>query len=125
MEDVDRTELRLLRPGEVAELLGVSRSWLYAAAQEGRIPCVRLGGADGPVRFRRDALEAWIASGPRREQIRKASTATEKRRPPRPRNADPGQLRLMLQPKLQRRTSRIAASVRATASSRPWVAKSA
>jgi excisionase family DNA binding protein len=95
MDDAERTELRLLRPSEVAELLGVSRSWLYAAAQEGRIPCVRLGGADGPVRFRRDALEAWIASGSRREQAREASTAREKRRAPRRRTADPGQLRLM------------------------------
>lgn len=95
MDDVDRVDLRLLRPGEVAELLGVSRSWLYAAAQEGRIPCVRLGGADGPVRFRLDELEAWIASGSRRESVREASAATEKRRPPQRRKADPGQLRLM------------------------------
>jgi excisionase family DNA binding protein len=42
-------------------MLGVSRSWLYAAAQSGRIPSVRLGGADGPVRFRPRELDAWIA----------------------------------------------------------------
>jgi excisionase family DNA binding protein len=94
MEDVDRTELQLLRPGEVAELLGVSRSWLYAAAQEGRIPCVRLGGADGPVRFRRDALEAWLALGSQREPVREVGTAAGNR-VPRRRKADPGQLRLM------------------------------
>ena len=42
------------------DLLGVSRSWLYDAAKGGRIPCVRLGGPDGPVRFRARELEAWI-----------------------------------------------------------------
>jgi excisionase family DNA binding protein len=51
----------LLRPAEVAELLGVSRSWLYAAVQTGRIPSLRLGGADGPVRFRPQELDEWIA----------------------------------------------------------------
>jgi excisionase family DNA binding protein len=95
MEDVDRTDLRLLRPGEVAELLGVSSSWLYAAAQEGRIPCIRLGGVDGPVRFQRDALEAWIASGSRREPVREARAVPAKRRTPLRRNADSAQMRLM------------------------------
>jgi excisionase family DNA binding protein len=50
----------LLRPVEVARMLGVSRSWLYGAAKDGRIPCVRLGGSDGPLRFvERDLLE-WL-----------------------------------------------------------------
>jgi excisionase family DNA binding protein len=82
MDDVDGADLRLLRPGEVADLLGVSRSWLYAAAHEGRIPCVRLGGADGPVRFRRDALEAWLAAGSPREPVRETRAVGEKRRTP-------------------------------------------
>jgi excisionase family DNA binding protein len=51
----------LLRPAEVAQMLGVSRSWLYAAVQSGRIPALRLGGADGPVRFRPRELDDWIA----------------------------------------------------------------
>jgi excisionase family DNA binding protein len=33
------------------ELLNCSRTWLYRAAQEGRIPSIRLGGDDGPLRF--------------------------------------------------------------------------
>ena len=50
----------LLRPAQVAQMLGVSRSWLYGAAKDGRIPCVRLGGPDGPLRFvERDLLE-WL-----------------------------------------------------------------
>jgi excisionase family DNA binding protein len=51
---------QLLRPSEVTELLGVSRTWLYAAAKDGRIPCVRLGGPDGPVRFVSSDLSAWL-----------------------------------------------------------------
>src|SRR3712207_8751414 len=48
----DFADGQLLRPAEVIDLLGVSRSWLYDAAKAGRIPCIRLGGPDGPVRFR-------------------------------------------------------------------------
>jgi excisionase family DNA binding protein len=50
----------LLRPGEVARMLGVSRSWLHDAAKDGRIPCVRLGGPDGPVRFVERDLADWL-----------------------------------------------------------------
>jgi excisionase family DNA binding protein len=50
----------LLRPPEVAQMLGVSRTWLYAAAKDGRVPCVRLGGPDGPVRFVERDLLAWL-----------------------------------------------------------------
>ena len=57
---MDFADGQLLRPAEVIDLLGVSRSWLYDAAKAGRIPCVRLGGPDGPVRFRARELEAWI-----------------------------------------------------------------
>ena len=57
---MDVADGQLLRPAEVIDLLGVSRSWLYDAAKAGRIPCVRLGGPDGPVRFRARELEAWI-----------------------------------------------------------------
>lgn len=50
---------RLLTADEVAELLQVRRSWVYAEARAGRIPHIRLG------RYRRfDAkrVEAWIES---------------------------------------------------------------
>jgi excisionase family DNA binding protein len=50
----------LLRPSEVARMLGVSRSWLYEAAKDRRIPCVRLGGNDGPLRFVEADLVAWL-----------------------------------------------------------------
>ena len=38
----------------------VSRSWLYDAAKCGRVPHVRLGGADGPLRFIEGDLLAWL-----------------------------------------------------------------
>lgn len=76
MDGMDQPDGWLLKPAEVAEMLGVSRSWLYEVAKSGRIPCVRLGGVDGPVRFRRAELEAWIALGrPARKQVDDASQA--------------------------------------------------
>jgi excisionase family DNA binding protein len=50
----------LLKPAEVATQLGVSRTWLYDAAKAGRIPAIRIGGEDGPLRFVREDLERWI-----------------------------------------------------------------
>jgi excisionase family DNA binding protein len=50
----------LMRPAEVARMLGVSRTWLYAAAADGRIPAVRIGGPGGPVRFVREDLDRWL-----------------------------------------------------------------
>jgi excisionase family DNA binding protein len=104
MGAMDHSDVRLLKPAEVADMLGVSRSWLYAAAQAGRIPYVRLGGADGPVRFRRDELEDWIARGSARESVvwergvestrRDARAGRKVRRPGR----DAAQLQLMPAP---------------------------
>lgn len=48
----------LLTAAEVALLLSVPESWVYAAARAGRIPYVALGRY---VRFRPAAVEAWIA----------------------------------------------------------------
>jgi excisionase family DNA binding protein len=50
----------LLKPTDVARRLGVSRSWVYEAAKAGRIPCVRLGTPDGPLRFLPDDVERWL-----------------------------------------------------------------
>ncbi len=51
---------QLLKPAEVCSLLSVSRTWVYAAAADGRIPSIRLGGEDGPLRFVKADLEAWL-----------------------------------------------------------------
>ena len=50
----------LLKPAEVAAFLRVSRSWVYAAAEDGRLPSVRLGGLGGPLRFVRADIQAWL-----------------------------------------------------------------
>lgn len=52
--------LGLLKPAEVAAELGVSRSWLYDAAKTGRIPAIRIGGREGPLRFVPQDLKRWI-----------------------------------------------------------------
>jgi excisionase family DNA binding protein len=54
------TQLALLKPSEVAAQLGVSRSWLYDAAKTGRIPSIRIGGEDGPLRFVPEDLALWL-----------------------------------------------------------------
>jgi excisionase family DNA binding protein len=56
----DRSMRPLLTPRQAAELLAVSRSWIYDAASTGRVPCVRLGGPGGPLRFRPEDLEAMV-----------------------------------------------------------------
>jgi excisionase family DNA binding protein len=53
-------EASLLRPAEVCRMLAVSRTWVYAAAADSRIPSIRLGGPDGPLRFVRGDLEVWL-----------------------------------------------------------------
>ena len=47
----------LLRPHEVARLLGVRRSSVYEYVRTGRLPHVRVG---RHVRFLREDLEDWI-----------------------------------------------------------------
>ncbi len=50
----------LIRPGEVAKDLAVSRTWVYDAANAGRIPSIRIGGEQGPLRFVPEDLDRWI-----------------------------------------------------------------
>lgn len=50
----------LIKPAEMARYLEVSRAWVYRAAEEGRIPSIRLGGPDGPLRFVPDDVEQWL-----------------------------------------------------------------
>lgn len=54
------TEPELMTPAEAMRMLRVSRTWLYDAAKDGRLPAIRLGGPDGPVRFVRADLLAHI-----------------------------------------------------------------
>jgi excisionase family DNA binding protein len=78
--------LSLLKPSDVARSLGVSRAWVYDAAKCGRIPSVRIGGEDGPLRFVPADLERWIEQAragwtPSAGMRRSAIALPEKSRP--------------------------------------------
>jgi excisionase family DNA binding protein len=60
MRSKEANALDLLKPAQVAAGLGVSRTWLYEAAKAGRIPSIRIGGEDGPLRFVPEDLKRWI-----------------------------------------------------------------
>ena len=47
----------LLTADQVADLLGVPKSWVYEQSRCGRIPTVTLGRYR---RYRREAIEAWL-----------------------------------------------------------------
>jgi excisionase family DNA binding protein len=56
-----RDQAALLDVGQVAELLNCSERHVYRLSDAGRMPApVRLGAL---VRWRRDALDAWISGG--------------------------------------------------------------
>ena len=48
---------RLLTAEDVAELMRVTRAWVYAETRRNAIPHLRLGRY---VRYRRSAIEAWM-----------------------------------------------------------------
>ncbi len=49
----------LLTARELAELLGVSTDTLLRWTRAGKVPALRLPG--GAIRYRPDAIEAWLA----------------------------------------------------------------
>jgi excisionase family DNA binding protein len=59
LERISRDDrARLLTAAEVARLLSVPTSWVYAQSRAGRIPTVACGRYR---RYRRGAVEAWLA----------------------------------------------------------------
>jgi predicted DNA-binding transcriptional regulator AlpA len=50
----------LIRPSDLARDLCVSRAWVYDAARSGRIPSIRVGGEDGPLRFVPEDVQRWL-----------------------------------------------------------------
>lgn len=55
--DAPRADEPLLTADEVADVLRVTTSWVYAETRAYRLPHVRLGRY---VRYRRSAITAWI-----------------------------------------------------------------
>lgn len=51
----------LLRPEEVARMLGVRTSWVYEAVRSHRLPCRRIG---RHIRFTRRMIETWVEEQP-------------------------------------------------------------
>jgi excisionase family DNA binding protein len=51
-------ERLLYRVAEVANMIGVSRAYLYVLINEGKVPVVRLG--PNAVRIPREALAKWV-----------------------------------------------------------------
>lgn len=47
----------LWTPAQVAEFLNLSRSWVYQRAEDGTLPCLRIGGA---LRFEPEAIREWV-----------------------------------------------------------------
>jgi predicted DNA-binding transcriptional regulator AlpA len=66
----------LIRPGDLARELCVSRAWVYDAANRGRIPSIRIGGADGPLRFVAEDVERWLDEARAAWRPGRASVAT-------------------------------------------------
>ncbi|MGH2874303.1 MAG: helix-turn-helix domain-containing protein, partial [Solirubrobacteraceae bacterium] len=83
----NRKPVDLLKASDVAQRLAVSRAWVYEAARSGRIPSVRIGGEDGPLRFVPEDIDQWLAearaewSPALRRFGRAAAAKTGERRP--------------------------------------------
>lgn len=69
----------LLTVDDICDKLRVSRPWVYKACRAGRIPHVRLGGDDGPVRFIPEEIDAWLAQARRAWRPGDSTTATLRR----------------------------------------------
>ena len=52
-----RPNSALLSAGDVAEMMGMTKDWVYAETRAGRIPHVQLGRY---YRYRAESIEAWI-----------------------------------------------------------------
>jgi excisionase family DNA binding protein len=55
------TQPEIMTIGETAQYLRISRSSLYKIAQDGRIPCQKVG---RHWRFRRAAIDRWLEELP-------------------------------------------------------------
>lgn len=59
LEHNSRLDAPLLDAGEVARILGVPKTWVYAKTRAGRLPHVNVGRYR---RYRRTTLDAWITA---------------------------------------------------------------
>ncbi len=59
--------------GETAQYLRISQSSLYKLAQDGRIPCQKVG---RHWRFRKETIDHWFEASPRSEHQPRSALAT-------------------------------------------------
>ena len=57
MKTTETDPIRLLRAEEVAKMLGCSKWYVYALAERGELPCIRIGRT---VRFEYKAVEEFV-----------------------------------------------------------------
>ena len=67
MDSLATAEPHFLTVPEVARLLRCSKPTVYRRIASGEIPALRLGTEFGPLRVRRDELEAWLYATPESE----------------------------------------------------------
>jgi excisionase family DNA binding protein len=53
-------EMQLLRVGDVAQRLGISRSLVYKLVESGKLLCYRIGAGRGAIRFSECDLQDFI-----------------------------------------------------------------
>jgi predicted DNA-binding transcriptional regulator AlpA len=70
---------RLWKVNDVSRTLNVSRTWVYAAANDGRLPSIRLGGPDGPLRFVPEDVLAVVENARQAWRPGESSAATLRR----------------------------------------------
>jgi excisionase family DNA binding protein len=63
LQESGNADEHLLTVAEVQRWLKTSRAWVYAAVRDRRIPYVRLGGEDGPIRFLESDVREHIRAG--------------------------------------------------------------
>jgi excisionase family DNA binding protein len=71
---------KLLTADDVAELLGVPKSWVYEQSRLGRIPTVTLGRYR---RYRREAIDEWVRESERTARGRFEAYARDQHKRPR------------------------------------------
>src|SRR5438270_8546196 len=83
----------LLKPNDLARQLAVSRAWVYEAARTGRIPSVRIGGEDGPLRFIPEDIDRWLADARTAWSPGRGTSAEDYEPATRPSRASPHRVR--------------------------------
>ncbi len=64
--------MKIFLANEIAQILRVPKGRVYELARQGRLPAIRIG---RQVRFREDAVEAWLSGLEERSDLSHRRTA--------------------------------------------------